>query len=373
MRILIAPDKFKGSLSAMEACQAIESGIKAARPDWSTNLLPLADGGEGTADVLTCACSGTTIPVTVHDPLGRLIETHYGVSPDGTAAFLEMAAASGLSLLRYEERNPMVTSTVGTGEMIFHAIQNGAKRILLGCGGSATNDAGMGMMQALGVSWLNAAGQTLLPIGQNLIHVNQWKFEPVTNFSKVSFQLITDVHNPLFGKSGAAFTFGPQKGASSQDIDLLEAGLRHLATLMAQGRPGFNANTAGCGAAGGLPAAARFFLDASLAMGIDYVLDFIAAEERIKNSDLVITGEGKLDQTSLQGKTVCGVVAAAHRWHKPVWVICGINELSADQQKELNAARLLPLVDAEHSLAMATRFASARIREVINMAVQEIV
>lgn len=362
MRVLVAPDKFKGSLTAAEVCHAVAAGIHAVYPHWQVDFLPLADGGEGTADLLMHTCGGSPISLEVHDPLGRAIQTHYGLSPDGKTAFLEMAAASGLGLLKSSERNPMQTSTIGTGEMVKHALHQGVNKIILGCGGSATNDAGLGMMQALGVMWFDAENNIVHPIGKNLIQIARWQTNDLLSAKGVQFHLITDVRNPLYGTSGAAFTFGQQKGANQEQIALLDAGLKHIAQCFENERPGFVSSVPGCGAAGGLPVSARFFFDATLSAGIDFVLEFVQAEEKFKLYDLIITGEGKLDDTSLQGKTVSGVVGLANRLNKPAWVVCGMNAIN---NHELKAANIIPLIDAHCSAEQAIQQAAVRIAEVI--------
>lgn len=362
MRVLIAPDKFKGSLSAMQVCEAIAHGIQAAHPTWQLDLLPLADGGEGTAQLLTDASGGKRVYAQATDPLGREIEVTYGLSPRGDTAFIEMAAASGLGLLQQHERNPMFTTTNGTGQVIKHAVTRGAKKVILGCGGSATNDGGLGMMQALGVQWLDSKGQMVQPIGKNLSQIASWKTENRIDISGIKFHLITDVRNPLYGPTGAAYTFGPQKGASRAEIESLDRGLQHVSRLFEENHSGFVANTPGSGAAGGLPVSARFFFDATLSQGIEFILEFIDAERKISSCDLVITGEGKLDATSLQGKAVAGVTALANRLAKPVWVVCGVNELGANQ---LQAERILSLVDIDFPVERAMQQAPARIAQVI--------
>jgi glycerate 2-kinase len=222
------------------------------------------------------------------------------------------------------------------------------------------------MMRALGIRWLNANGHQLEPVGKSLPHVAQWQTDNQVNTSGVTVQLITDVRNPLYGSTGAAFTFGLQKGASKNDIEFLDAGLIHLAGLLEKAKPGFAANIPGCGAAGGLPVNARFFLEAEVLPGIDFILDFISAEEKVKQSDLVITGEGKLDYTSLQGKTVSGVSALGHKFNKPVLIVCGVNELA---NNEIGTAHVLSLTEAGYTSEEAMSNASEIIRDIVSKSI----
>ena len=229
MTIVIAPDKFKGSLSADQVCKAISEGLHTLSSSWQLISIPLADGGEGTSELLTTFSNGTYVKVKVKDPLFREIESGYGISEDGKMAFIEMAKASGLQLLKPHERNPLHTSTFGTGQLIADAMERGAIHIVLGIGGSATNDAGIGMAAALGFSFLSANNEKLKPVGESLIHIHSiHSAHAHPLLDKVKFTLLCDVNNPLYGKHGASFVFGAQKGANDSIMKILEDGLRHF-------------------------------------------------------------------------------------------------------------------------------------------------
>ncbi|MEQ1588006.1 MAG: glycerate kinase, partial [Cyclobacteriaceae bacterium] len=233
MTILIAPDKFKGSLSAKGVCEAVRTGLLKLDPSLSIITVPLADGGEGTSELLTINSRGSVINCSVSDPLFRKVNASYGISGDGTTAFIEMASASGLHLLTKEERNPLNTTTYGTGELIKDAIERGVNKIILAIGGSATNDAGIGMAAALGMKFIDKNGNELQPIGSNLIHIHSIvdaHFLPKKN--KIQFVVLCDVDNELYGPSGAAFVYGPQKGADAQTVQLLDQGLKHFASVV---------------------------------------------------------------------------------------------------------------------------------------------
>lgn len=233
MKIIIAADSFKDALSATAVCKAIEKGILLADKNVETILFPLADGGEGTAEILTWHSGGRLVKASFSDPLMRKIEAQYGVSADGETAFIEMAQTAGLQLLGEQERNCMHTTTFGTGEMIRHAIENGVKKIVLGIGGSATNDVGMGMATALGFQFFDENDRELTPIGSNLSKVRRIeKEEVIADLENVSFQVLCDVENPLFGENGAAFVYAPQKGASPEEVEILDEGLKNFASML---------------------------------------------------------------------------------------------------------------------------------------------
>lgn len=352
MRIVIAPDKFKGSLTAEEVCAAIAAGVRHAVTATDIIEIPLADGGEGTSAVLNRAFGGHDVTARVSDPLGRNIDAVYGISADGKKAFIEMSAASGLQLLKESERNPMLTSTVGTGELILHAVENGAKEIVLGIGGSATNDMGIGMASALGYRFLDSDENEVSPIGANLEQVTRIVAPKVNKLAGITITVLCDVANPLFGEMGAARVFAPQKGADAAAVQRLDYGLTHIAGVI-QREFNIDVNFPAAGAAGGLGAGAHFFLGGQLVRGINYILDNLMVENEIARADLVITGEGKLDTQSLSGKVIAGVSALCQRHHKPFIIITGRNTLTPEQLHELGTAKVYALSDiTDESTAM---------------------
>jgi glycerate 2-kinase len=365
MNILIAPDKFKGSLTAQQVCDAVASAILKVHPEWNVQQFPMADGGEGTCHVLTSLYGGKKIKVNARDPLFREIETYYGLSPDGRTAFIETASASGLQLLKPEERNPRFTSTIGTGDLIAHALRSGVKEIIIGCGGSATNDGGMGLASAVGISFLDSNSKVLHPVGENLSKIHSINADNLMKeVANCSFTLLSDVDNPLTGPEGAAYTFAAQKGANTQDIEFLDSGLKHFASVIEAhglGLPNFS----GAGAAGGLPVSARVFLKAQQQLGVNFIMAFGKLEEKIMHADLVITGEGKLDQQSLHGKVVSGIAKTCTIYQKKIWVICGINELQENQWRTLEVEKVVSLSDDKTSKDESIKNASALIHKQI--------
>jgi len=364
MKVLIAPDKFKGSLTAQQVCDVVASTIKEKQLDWAIEKFPMADGGEGTCEILTNISGGKKVKAKARDPLFREIETWYGLSPDGQTAFIEMASASGLQLLKPEERNPLFTSSIGTGDLIAHALKQGVTSIILGCGGSATNDAGIGMATALGFTFLDLNGQPVLPIGDNLSKIISINFsDTMTEIQTCKFLVIADVDNPLFGPNGAAFTFALQKGASHPEIEQLDKGMKHFSKILEMTfGPGI-IDFAGAGAAGGFPACARTFLNAKMKPGIDFIIDFAGVEEKVEQADLVITGEGKFDQQSLHGKAVSGMVRLCKKFNKCLWVVCGVSEVSEIQAKQLGIEKVLSIAPDESAIKEAMENAAQWIRK----------
>lgn len=332
MKVIIAPDKFKGSLSAQEACAAILAGLRDIHPKIQSISLPLADGGNGTAQILTECSKGKMIPCRVHDPLFREIDSNFGISGDGETAFVEMASASGLELLKKEEQNCSYTSTYGTGELILAACKKYVRRIILCIGGSATNDGGIGMATALGYRFLDVNNKLLEPIGANLefiCKIDDSKIEPA--LEKIEVEVACDVNNPLTGHSGAAWIYGPQKGASRDELQKLDMGLMNLAKIVELKYNKLIDKIPGSGAAGGLGGGAIIFLHANLKKGIDIVLNYLQFEEHLKSCTLVITGEGKLDRQSLHGKVIQGILERTCNYKVPVIAMTGILELSSEE------------------------------------------
>jgi glycerate 2-kinase len=349
MKVLLAPDKFKGSLSAAEVCNAIARGLQRINPSITIISMPMADGGEGTYELLTKHSHGSIVTCRVSDPLFRKIKASYGISGDGSTAFIEMASASGLQLLKPEERNPLKTTTYGTGELIADAIKQGVKKIVLAIGGSATNDAGIGMTAALGMKFIDKHGKTLDPIGENLIHLHSIINDNfLLNQKSIEVIVLCDVDNELFGPQGAAYVYGAQKGADDHAIQLLDAGLRNFASVV-KAQLKLNPDFPGAGAAGGLGAGAKVFLKANFNRGIQYMLNVMRLEDEVMRADLVITGEGKMDAQTLSGKVVMGVTQLAIKHHKPVMALTGMNELSDEQLHELGVQKVIALVNEKTS------------------------
>lgn len=322
VHVLISPDKFKGSLPASQVCVALEKGIKKRRPKTVFTTLPLADGGEGTLEVIQQLHGGTWISVDTFDPLMRPIQADYLWLADQKTAYIEMARASGLALLSAKERNPLKTSTFGTGVMIADALKRGATHIILTIGGSATNDAGIGMAAALGWTFLNEAGVALEPIGENLV-----KIASIGSPSAVdcSFTVVTDVENPLAGPTGAAHVFAAQKGATATVIKQLDKGLNNMASFF-----GSISSDPGAGAAGGLGAGARYFLNAKIVAGSSWVVDKVHFNRALLKADFIITGEGKIDSSTWGGKVVSEVVKRCDKVFKQTILVSGAFESSAN-------------------------------------------
>lgn len=324
MKIVIAPDSFKGSLSALEVAKAIQKGISKIDAGIETILVPMADGGEGTVQSLIDASGGEIIEFMVHDPLFRKIKSFYGIMGDGKTAVIEMAAASGLTLLSPDERNPMKTTTYGTGELIKDALVKGCTNIIIGLGGSATNDGGCGMAQALGVLFLDANGDNIGFGAGELSKISSIDISGIDKSIKsVNIKAACDVDNPLCGANGASVVYGYQKGAGSEDVIALDKGLSHFAEIINHQLQLDIKDVPGAGAAGGLGAGVMVFLNARLERGIDIVTKANNLAEKMQNADLVITGEGRIDFQTAFGKTPFGVAQIAKQRRIPVIAIAG--------------------------------------------------
>jgi glycerate 2-kinase len=324
MKIVVAPDSFKESLSASDVAARIESGVKKVLPEAFVTCIPLADGGEGTVESIVYATDGKIIHTPSLDPLGREIQSFYGVMGNGFTAVIEMAAASGLELLKPEERNPMITSTYGTGLLLKNAIENGYKEIIIGIGGSATNDGGVGMAMALGYRFLDEKGNEIGQGGGNLNNLANIDDCNINTIIKdVRITVASDVRNPLLGPQGASFVFGPQKGATDLMVEQLDLNLRHLARITSKFLGRDLSQVEGAGAAGGLGFGMMAFLGATLRPGFGIIKDVTQLEKHIGSADLVITGEGKIDHQSIYGKTVYGIGKIARKYNVPVIALCG--------------------------------------------------
>lgn len=327
MHIILAPDSFKGSLSATEVCQAMARGIKKVVPEAKIIPVPMADGGEGTTSSIVDATHGTLVEgVSVHDPLGRPIAASYGITGDGQTAVIELAAASGLSLLKPAELDPSQTTTYGTGELIRHALDQGLRTFIICLGGSATNDAGTGLLKALGYRFLDDSGRELPDGGLALQHlhmVDDTDADP--RLRDCSFQIACDVANPLVGETGASAVFGPQKGATPQMVSELDKALHRFADVVKQKRGIRLHHLAGAGAAGGTAAGLLAFLNAQLLSGIQLVKKTVAFDALLQNHKphLILTGEGKLDAQTCYGKVIAGICQSAKSYHIPVIALAG--------------------------------------------------
>lgn len=360
MKTLICPDKFKGSLTAAEVARAIEKGLP---KHYEPTLVPMADGGEGSLEVIANNLAGEWKTAQVNDPLFREISANYFISQ--TTAYIEMAKASGYELLTNNERNCSKTTTFGTGELIQDAISNGAKSIYLFIGGSATNDGGIGVAAALGYKFLDKLGEELSPIGENLIRIHDI-ISPKKSFPEIEFTVVCDVTNPFYGINGAAHVYAAQKGASPEQIIALNKGLENLAHVI---QKQFKINLqeiSGTGAAGGLGGGAVAFLNAKIQSGTETLIDIPGLRKKIKKSDLVITGEGKVDNQSVSGKLIDGISKIAKANQVSVWIICGICEIPESELKELGVEKVITLVNeetpAEYAIQHAEELIEKRLR-----------
>ena len=345
MKFVIAPDKFKGSLTGFEFCDAVEEGIKMVFKDAEILKKPLADGGDGTMEVAKYYIKGETVIVTVNDPLFRPINASYLYSDETKIAYIEMAEASGLKLLNVDEFNCMETTTSGTGELIYDALEKGATEIILGIGGSATNDGGMGMANALGYRFLDDNGQELIPIGKNLSKVKSIDDSNKNNrLDSVKVKVACDVTNPFYGLQGAAYIYGAQKGASENEIIYLNQGLCNFAEIIKNRYKIDLQKVSGAGAAGGVGGGAFVFLNGELISGNNLIKELADFDIAIKGADWIITGEGQLDEQTLSGKTIDGVVTSAKMNKIPVAALCGSVSISVEQQQKFGLAYVASIV-----------------------------
>lgn len=369
MRVVIAPDSFKGSLSAKEVAAAVAEGVLRAVPDARIDLVPLADGGEGTVEALVTATGGRIVPSPATDPLGSRIESFYGVLGDGETAVIEMAAASGLSLVPDGMRNPMITTSYGAGELIRAALDAGYRKLILGIGGSATNDGGVGAMQALGVRFMDASGAEVGFGGGELHRVRRIDVSGMDpRISAARITVACDVRNPLTGPDGASAVFGQQKGATAAMVDALDAGLRNLADVIRRDLSVDVDQVPGAGAAGGMGAACIAFLRADMRPGIDIVLEATHFAERVKGASLVITGEGRIDSQTLSGKTITGVIRSANAAGVPVVALGGGIDPAGYEISTLGRVAVFSIVNGPMSL----HDAQANARELLMRAGEQV-
>ncbi|HTK21451.1 MAG TPA: glycerate kinase [Mucilaginibacter sp.] len=336
MHILIAPNAFKNSLDAMQVAKAIEQGLKQSRLDCTTECFPIADGGDGTGSLILERCKGVIVSKQVHDPLGRKIDSRFGLIDNGKTAVIEMADASGLRLLKKSELNPMQTSSYGTGELINAALDKGVNKVIIAMGGSATVDGGCGILKALGINFLDKDGKRLKAVPDELSKMVKIDDSGLDHrIHDTEIVILCDVNNKLLGPKGAATVFGPQKGASPSDVTLLDSFLANFATI-SKAQLGTDMTTIKHGgAAGGATAGLNTWLNAKLVNGIEYFLSLIGFDQALKNADLVITGEGSIDTQTLQGKGPYGVAAEAKKKHLPVIGLAGriLTKPDAELQK----------------------------------------
>lgn len=324
MNILIAPDSFKGHLTAMEAAECIQRGMGEVLKQACFKKLPMADGGEGTVQALVEARGGEIIEIEVHGPLGRKVNSYFGLLGDHNTAIIEMAAASGLALLEKDEQNPLNTTTYGTGELITAALDEKVEEVIIGIGGSATVDAGVGMAQALGAKFKDSEGKELGFGGGELKKLDSIDITGIdSRINNIRFVVACDVSNTLTGEKGAARVYGPQKGADSSMVEELEKGLVNFANVVEDEYNVNIANVEGTGAAGGLGAGLVVFCNSSLKPGIDIVMETVHLEEQVENSDIIITGEGQIDYQTVSGKALSGIGEIAKKYGKPVVAING--------------------------------------------------
>ena len=355
MKVVIAIDSFKGSLDTLSSGSAVSEGIKNVFPDAVTEICPLADGGEGTVNAIVSATGGRLCTVSVTGPLGDMVEAIYGVIPDTQTAVIEMSAAAGITLISPEDRDPLRTTTYGVGELIRHAITvDGCRKFIIGIGGSATNDGGAGMLSALGFELLDRDGS---PIEKGAVGLRDLAEIRVTGamkeLSECDFRVACDVKNPLCGDSGCSAVYGPQKGATPESIALMDGWLRAYAALTKDTLGFDHSEFPGAGAAGGMGFAFISYLGGKLTSGIDLVIDVTSLEDKIKNADIVVTGEGRLDAQSAMGKAPVGVARVAKRYGKPVIAFAGAIKEDASLCNTSGIDAFFPILDAPCTLEMA--------------------
>jgi glycerate kinase len=340
VKVVIASDSYKESLKAIEVCGAIERGFRAIFPNAEYVKIPIGDGGEGTVESLVDATGGRIISISVTGPLREGIQAFYGISKDKKTAFIEMAAASGLQHVPVEKRNPLITTTKGTGELILHALDQGVEYIILGLGGSATNDGGAGMLAALGVRFINGKGEVIDPSGgtlHSIVTIDFSRMDP--RLKGVKIEAACDVDNPLVGMQGASFVFGRQKGANIEMMKELDENLQHYANMLKRYVSFDVSEIPGAGAAGGMGAAVISVLKGDLRRGIEIVLDYTNFDKHIEDAHLIITGEGRIDKQTAYGKAPVGVAGRAKRFSVPVIAIGGSvsSDYSAVYEKGIDA------------------------------------
>ena len=359
MNILVAPDSFKDSLSASEVSRIISEAISDVIPSASIRKIPISDGGEGLLEALLTPLQGTLVSVSVKDPLHRTIEASYGLVDQGKTAIIEMATASGLELLSIEERNPLITSTYGTGELIKNALDKGCTKIIIGLGGSATNDGGIGMIKALGGLFLDQYNQEIPDGGAALSTLHSIDLSGLDKrLQQVAIVCACDVDNPLTGPSGASYVYAKQKGASDNMLAVLDSNLSNYATVIKATLNKDLEHISGTGAAGGTAMGLLAFLDATLTPGIALITELLHLEKHIKEAQLVVTGEGKIDIQTLHGKTIMGIASLAKKHSIPVLVFTGSIGHGISEIYDQGVTAIFSIVSEPMSLETAIKNAS---------------
>lgn len=361
MKVVVAMDSFKGSLTSLEAGNAAKAGILAAIPDAMVVVKPLADGGEGTADVLMEELGGERIPVKVTGPMKTLVNTYYGYVHTSQTAILEMAGAAGITLVSENEKNPMAATTFGVGEMIKDALDRGCRDFIIGIGGSATNDGGIGMLKALGYQFLTAEGEDAGEGGQALGRIAAIRTEDVDpRLMDCRFRIACDVRNPLCGMEGATYVYGAQKGVTEEMKEALDQAMAHYAEVTAIALGEDHSHDSGSGAAGGMGFAFLSYLGAELVPGIELILDVIGLESELADADIVVTGEGRLDYQTAMGKTPAGVARIAKQYDKMVLAFAGGVTLDAHACNDVGIDAFFPIVRGVTTLEEAMKPVNAK-------------
>lgn len=374
LRFVIAPDSFKESLSAVQAAQAMQRGILRQFPDAICRLVPLADGGEGTVDALLNACAGQKVACRVRGPLPQQwVESYFALMDEGKTAVIEMAKANGIHLIPLAQRNPALTSTYGTGEMIRQALDLGVSKIVIGLGGSVTNDAGSGMVQALGVKFLDQAGLEVQPCGGNLKQICEIDLSALdARLATTEMLIASDVNNPLCGEYGASAIFGPQKGATPELVKILDQNLGYFANLV-ETTLGVNVqHQAGAGAAGGLGFGLLAFARAKIQSGVELLIQQTGLAEKIAQADVVLTGEGKIDRQTFMGKTPFGVAQVGKSLNKPVYAFAGMIGEGIEPLLEAGLTQIIGINPPDISVEDAIRNAENNLTDSVENVMQSL-
>lgn len=371
---VLAPDSFKESMSAEQACQAMQRGVLQVFPDACCIAVPMADGGEGTVEALLRSLDGQGITCMVTGPLvTQQVSTYFAIVDYGRTAVLEMAKANGIHLLAAEQRNPMLTSTYGTGEMIKQALDRGIEKIIIGLGGSVTNDGGAGMAQALGVQFFNSTGEAIQVCGGNLDQINQIDISQLdARLKNTEILIASDVNNPLCGPNGASAIFGPQKGATPEMVQQLDLNLNHYANLVEASLGIFIKNVAGSGAAGGLGFGLMAFADAKLQSGVELIIEQSRLAEKIAQADYVLTGEGKIDSQTALGKTPFGVAQVAQQFNKPVLAFAGLVGEGIESLFDAGFSQIVGINPPDCSLEEALKNGEVNLEKAVSKTIKNI-
>lgn len=371
---VLAPDSFKESMSAEQACQAMQRGVLQVFPDACCIAVPMADGGEGTVEALLRSLDGQGITCMVTGPLvTQQVSTYFAIVDYGRTAVLEMAKANGIHLLAAEQRNPMLTSTYGTGEMIKQALDRGIEKIIVGLGGSVTNDGGAGMAQALGVQFFNSTGEAIQVCGGNLYQINQIDISQLdARLKNTEILIASDVNNPLCGPNGASAIFGPQKGATPEMVQQLDRNLNHYANLVEASLGISIKNVAGSGAAGGLGFGLMAFADAKLQSGVELIIEQSRLAEKIAQADYVLTGEGKIDSQTALGKTPFGVAQVAQQFNKPVLAFAGLVGEGIESLFDAGFSQIVGINPPDCSLEEALKNGEVNLEKAVSKTIKNI-